>query len=379
MREIALLKSRLDKNGGAEKYTWRLCEAFLKQHCTVHLLTSGTPLPPPKHPNLIMHSLTSKKWLSVSKVRAFDQFCHAHTANLPKSTPIFGLDRNTFQTHIRASNGVHAAYLNHRKLSDSPLKSLSFHLNPLHRVLLAIERASFTHPSLRLLITNSHLVKQEILSYYPVDPHKIHVVHNGVEWQEKEAPFSEWHSSKCTLCQNNHLDPDAFHLLFLGHNYRRKGLIPLLKGFSLIPDRSVHLSVIGKEKNGSFFRYLAKQLGLQDRVHFFGAKSDPTPFYQLADALVIPSYYDPFANVTVEALAMGLFVVSSKTNGGHEVLTQQTGCSIDALNDPESVQAALNVALKHKKTETSARAIRSSIQHLDFTSQLQRITELVLS
>ena len=47
MREIVLLKSRLDKQGGAEKYTWRLSDAFLKQHCAVTLLTSGA-LPPQK-------------------------------------------------------------------------------------------------------------------------------------------------------------------------------------------------------------------------------------------------------------------------------------------------------------------------------------------
>ena len=65
---------------------------------------------------------------------------------------------------------------------------------------------------------------------------------------------------------------------------------------------------------------LAAKLNIQRRVTFFGPQKEIRPFYQFADALVIPSFYDPFANVTVEALAMGLFVVSSKSNGGHEIL-----------------------------------------------------------
>ena len=76
---------------------------------------------------------------------------------------------------------------------------------------------------------------------------------------------------------------------------------------------------------------------------------------------------------------MGVYVVSSKTNGGHEVLTSLTGCTIDDLTNPESFAAALKQALKHKKTDISASTIRDSIQHLDFSTQLKRITQLVLS
>ena len=379
MKEIVLLKSRLDKQGGAEKYTWRLSDAFLRQNCRVTLLTSGT-LPPQKNtPHLTIHSLTKKRMLSVSNVHAFDAFCQKHLSQANKSHPIFGLDHNSFQTHLRASNGVHAAYLNHRKRVDSTLKSLSFHLNPLHRTLLAIEKTSFTHPALKCLIVNSHLVKKEVLEYYDVNPKKIDVVHNGVEWNEKEAPFASWLSSKEQQCKTLHLSKDTFHFLFLGHNFHRKGLTFLLKGLSLLRDESVHLSIVGKDKNEGAFRHLAKQLKLDKHVHFWGPCQDPTPFFQLADALVIPSTYDPFANVTVEALAMGVYVVSSKTNGGHEVLTQESGCTIDSLTDPDSVASALKKALNHKKNKESAATIRNSIQHLDFSKQLLQITQRVLT
>ena len=376
MREIVLLKSRLDKQGGAEKYTWRLIHAFLQLNCTVTLLTSGAISPQKKNPHLTIHSLKSKKWLSVSNVHAFDAFCQKH---LSKPRPIFGLDRNSFQTHIRASNGVHAAYLNHRKSVDSTLKSLSFRLNPLHRTLLAIEKASFTHPALQRLIVNSHLVKKEVLEHYDVNPDKIDVVHNGVEWDEKESPFASWLDSKERQCTQRLLSKDSFHFLFLGHNFHRKGLIPLLKGLSLLRDESVHLSIVGKDKNEVVFRHLSKQLGIEKQVHFWGPSQDPTPFFQFADVLVIPSYYDPFANVTVEALAMGVYVVSSKTNGGHEVLTKESGCIIDSLTDPESVASTLKEALRHKKNKENASAIRNSIQHLDFSKQLLQITQRVLT
>ena len=47
------------------------------------------------------------------RVQKFDQFCQEFRVLEPDV--IFSLDRNRCQTHIRASNGVHAAYLEHRK------------------------------------------------------------------------------------------------------------------------------------------------------------------------------------------------------------------------------------------------------------------------
>ena len=133
------------------------------------------------------------------------------------------------------------------------------------------------------------------------------------------------------------------------------------------------MSVIGKDKQIPYYEQRAKTLGLSAQVHFFGPQQQIRPFYQLADTLVIPSHYDPFANVTVEALAMGLFVVSSKNNGGHEVLEPHTGAVIPSLNDPEAFAATLKSSLKHKKTHTSAAMIRASVRHLDFGKALERI------
>jgi len=105
-------------------------------------------------------------------------------------------------------------------------------------------------------------------------------------------------------------------------------------------------------------------------VEFFGPQKEILPFYKKADALVIPSFYDPFANVTVEALAMGLFVVSSKTNGGSEALTKTNGVVVkDSLID------ALETALKKPKTKERASQIRESVKHLDFSNQMRLFLE----
>ncbi len=245
---------------------------------------------------------------------------------------------------------------------------MSYRFNPLHQTILRLEKESFEHPGLQKLYTNSHMVKQEILSLYKTDPKKIHVVHNGVEWHEMQSAFDAWEEKRETTF--------AYRFLFIGHNYQRKGLKPLLQALALLGNRDFTLTVIGKDRNIDTFKSLARHLGLENKVSFLGSRTDIAHFYQQSDCLVIPSFYDPFANVTLEALAMGLYVVSSKTNGGHEILTSENGAVIEDLTDPSSVATALEQALKRPKMRASAHKIRDSVKHLDFAQQLSVLTQL---
>jgi len=374
---VVLLKSQLYRLGGAEKYACRIAQAFRANQSRVTILTNG----PVEHPSNdpLLHTISYEKLpkMSFLRVEAFDSFCRSQLQKI-KGDIILGLDRNRFQTHIRASNGVHAAYLDHRKQNDNLLKRSSYRFNPLHRTLLQIEKESFNHPDLQVLFTNSFMVRDEILSYYSTDPQKIQVLHNGVEWHEMQNDFMQWPEKKEDLSVRFHVDPKAFQFVFIGHNYARKGLETLLRGLSLVHNRDFHLSVIGKEKNTGRFAKLAKTLHLDKQVTFFGMRTDTLSFYQLADALVIPSFYDPFANVTVEALSMGVFVVSSKTNGGHEILNPLNGSVIESLYDPASIAHALEAAMNHRKTIESSKKIRESVKHLDFSNQLKLLIDISL-
>jgi UDP-glucose:(heptosyl)LPS alpha-1,3-glucosyltransferase len=201
------------------------------------------------------------------------------------------------------------------------------------------------------------------------------VIHNGVEWKEMERDFSSWVERKHQQCQDYCLDPNRFHFLFVGNGYERKGLKILMEALSKLRTKEFHLSVVGKDRNLPLFKKLARSLGLQNHVHFFGPQKNVRPFFQIADCLVIPSHYDPFANVTVEALAMGLFVVSSKTNGGYEILKKENGVIIEELSAVDSVTAALKTAMETPKTWNRSEQIRDSISYLDFSHQLSRYIE----
>lgn len=205
------------------------------------------------------------------------------------------------------------------------------------------------------------------------------MIHNGVEWHEMARPFGEWVSSKNQIATDLNLDPLSYHFLFVGSGYKRKGLDPFLRAFARLKNEDVHLSVIGKERDMKVYLDLARSLGLEEKVSFFGPQKDVSPYYQIADALVIPSYYDPNANVTIEALAMGLFVISSKTNGGAEVIPEGCGLLLDDLDDEKAFAETLKEALDHPKTWVSSQRIRALVQNLDFQNQLDKLIDITLA
>jgi len=379
MARIAFLKSEISPKGGLEKYARRLMDAFHAQgHEVVVLTTQYTKESHEKPTSFEIIEICKRSKISLLHLLRFDRACRRWLSENHVDA-VFGLGRNfACQHYYRAGNGVHAAYLDHRAAFSGFLKRLSFAWNPLHKLILRAERTTYENPALRLLFTNSDLVKKELLQYYPkMNSEVIRVVHNGVEWKSLEKPFQESLTGRAAIQNALGLDPTKHQFLFVGHEYQRKGLEVLLQALSLLKHRNFELSVVGKDRHIAAFKKKALALGL--KVHFFGAQKDTTPFYQAADTMVIPSYYDPFANVTVEALAMGLFTVSSVMNGGREVITDEKMGIIFRDFKPEALTRCLEQAFCNKKTEESASYIRNRVEHLDFSNQIGAIIKAVES
>ncbi len=368
--KIAIIKKEFAATGGLEKVTGRILNALLKRGADVTVYTSAKAELPCPHV-----AYNPKGLLKVQRLKDFDRWTSEETAH---HEVVFSMDRTSRQTHHRAGNGVHAAYLDMRASSEGLLRSLSFAVNPLHRLQLQLEKKTFESSHTRTIIVNSAMVKDQVLHYYKTDPSKIHVIHNGVEWSELEADFKDSLAQKKRYALSLNLDPSVFQFLFVGHNFKRKGLDVLLEALALLKNRNFHLSIVGHDKNLYLYQSLARAHGLESQVTFCGPKSSSRPHYLAADALVIPSLYDPFANVTVEALALGLFVVSSKSNGGHEVLQPHSGVTYENAQNPEELAAALETAMDFPKEAPLAAAIRASVAHLDYHFQLDKICNLCL-
>ncbi|MDH4231882.1 MAG: glycosyltransferase family 4 protein [Nitrospirota bacterium] len=369
--KVAIIKSNYTPFGGGEKYTTRLIRAFAARGDSVDVLTAVKGEWDAFDNNVRWVRLRQIPYNNLLRLISFNSSVNSHLETHSYDC-VLGMDRTEAQTHLRAGGGCHAAWLRRRCAEASMLRCLSFRLNPFHRSTLALERRAFLSPGLRKIICNSHLVRKEIEELYPAVSRKLMVIHNGVEWHEFSEPFIQAGTRRDSIRSYLDLQRGKFYFLFVGSGYERKGLGKTISALSLLPD-AAELIVVGKDKKEGQYRDMAKKKGLSQRVHFFGPRKEVIPFYQAADAFVLPTLYDPFSNASLEALAMGLFTVTSDANGCAEVFREGTGAVIPAPCTPGAVAAAMKTALE---PHLSGEEIRESVRHLDFENQLKKLVDV---
>jgi L-malate glycosyltransferase len=122
-----------------------------------------------------------------------------------------------------------------------------------------------------------------------------------------------------------------------------KGLDILLKAVSTLKENHFALHIGGNGKLLSTYRDLAKQLGLEANCKFYGEilPEDVPSFYSKLDLFVLPSHYETFGIVLIEAMACGIPVIATKCGGPEEIVTVETGLLIEK-NNPEELALAIN-------------------------------------
>jgi UDP-glucose:(heptosyl)LPS alpha-1,3-glucosyltransferase len=242
----------------------------------------------------------------------------------------------------RAGDGVHREWLAQRRRVLGPLSRLGIALNPYHRHVLAAEKKLFASPQLKAVICNSIMVKEEIQRHFGLPEEKLHVIYSGVDLDAFHPRLRECHRS--AVLAQFHIPADATVFLFVGSGFERKGLATALRALACLPASS-HLLVVGKDKKLEQFRRLANRLGIEARVQFLGGQESVQPFYGAADALVLPTLYDPFPNAALEAFACGLPVITSTKSGAAELIREgENGFVRDALDVAGFVVAMRQVA-----------------------------------
>jgi len=106
-------------------------------------------------------------------------------------------------------------------------------------------------------------------------------------------------------------------LLALGSDFHRKGLARSMHALASLPRpllEKTHLFVVGDDKAAPFER-LARQLGVRERVRFFGGRFDAPEFLLGADVLMHPAHLENTGTVLLEAMVAGLPVLATDVCG----------------------------------------------------------------
>ena len=226
-----------------------------------------------------------------------------------------------------------------------------------------------------LIVVPSERARQDLIRCYGPAAQKVRVLHNGVD-TERFLPARRW-AERSQARAAFGIPDDAQCLLFLGSDPWRKGLDVVFDALSRLDcEQSVYLLVLGCRRWPSWVRRRVAQHGIEGRVTLGGEVADPMDAYAAADLLVLPTRQDPFANVTLEALASGLSVVTSPENGAVERVGECAAVSVLDSHEPDSLARVLSSQLRKMRDEEDRRtlelAARSTAESCGMSSVVGR-------
>ncbi|HAB25500.1 MAG: glycosyltransferase family 4 protein [Pantoea sp.] len=332
---LAIVRQKYRPDGGAERFISRALEALGSEQLDLNIITrswQGTP-----NPDWHLHICNPPKLGRISRERGFARAARACWEK-ERFDIVQSHERIAGCDIFRAGDGVHRVWLEQRARIVSPWQRISAALSPYHRYVLRAEAEMFNAASLKAVICNSEMVKRDILRCFSLSAEKIHVIHNAIDAQRFQ-PASE--ASRRATRQQLQLPANATVLIYVGSGFERKGLKAAIEALA---NSDRYLIVVGQDKQLSRYQQLANQLNCLDRLRFVGVQQDVQPFYHAADGLLLPTLYDPFPNVVLEAMACGLPVITSTGCGGAEFITAgQEGFVCDALDIKALNQAIMSI------------------------------------
>ncbi len=324
--KIALVANHIHFRGGMERYTAELAARLCREH-DVHLFTceaSDVPLDRVTvHPVHVRQkpflALFAQFYRQTSRMIRLSDFDIVHT--------IGGIT-----AHQNIVTAQYCQYAWGDAIRREPGAKAG--ITPYHRLMWQIagyfEKQAFTSPETLGVSANSRRTQADLVQFYGADPAKMQVIYNGVD-TERFSPANARFRSE--IRQRYQIPEDALVVLFVGE-YRRKGLATVIDALGQLQDHRLHLLAVGRG-DLAHHRTLAALAGIAERATFADPAQSIEQVFGVADLFVFPTYYEPFGMVITEAMASGLPVITSRSAGAAELITEgESGLLLDSPSDP---------------------------------------------
>lgn len=365
---LAVVSPFLDKKHGTERRVveWVSC---LADSFEIHVysqrvedldLSQITWHKIPKLPG--PHLLNFLWWLAANHLwRALDRRFRGLPHDLTFTPGPNCLDADAISIHI-----VFAEFLHHvqpeLRFAGKPITSWPrlLHRRIYYQLAIALERRAYTNPETVLILIARKTAADLDRFYGRRDSFPIlymgldHSVYNPARRQAlREKARAELR-----------LSADRFEGLMVGNDWRKKGIRVLLEAMEQLRELPIDLLVAGGDDTAPF-EAMVRERQLEGRVRFLPSRKDVEFYYAAADTYAGPSLEDTFAQPPTEAMACGLPVIVSSTNGTCEIITDGTDGWI--LQDPSDAKTlasmfrrlyenpALRESLGNNAAKTAAR------------------------
>lgn len=235
-----------------------------------------------------------------------------------------------------------------------------------------LERASFVLPV-------SGLVQEQLRKIYDIPVSKMQVINPGVALDRFEALDRE--ACRRLIRSRHNLPEKSLVALFVGLNFEVKGLDVILRGAAHLIGKAgeyanLRILVVGSG-NIKKYRHLAHGLGIADEVVFAGVTQEVEKYFLACDFLAMPSEYDTFGLVVLEAMAAGLPVIISERVGAKDLVEHGVNGFVLKRNPaPEAFSSSLAVLFDTDTRLRMAEAARSVASGHTWEKAAERTREL---
>ena len=324
-------------------------------------------------PAVIRHDIPTRGLLAAGRVAAFRRDSARALATLrPDAVGSFGVA--AAPGSVVWMQSVHAAWMDVSRRTRTPRERFKQRLNPFHPMILRAEKEMVIGREYRRLIALTPQVAADLTKYYNVPDADLDILPNGFSRAEFN-PGDRWHH-RAEMRQRLDFASDATVIVFVANESERKGLPQLLRAIARLKDPSLHLLAVGKF-DPIPMASLAENLGLGDRVKLPGANARVASFYAAADVFALPTQYEAWGLVIVEALACGLPVLTSRLAGA--AVAVQEGTTGELLDDPrdEAEIARKLTRLLGRHSQAKADTISQSMATYEWSQVLIRYEQIL--
>jgi len=343
---IAIVSPEVGPGAGVPHY-WQALANVMAKHHEVHVFTaraSGASLK-----NIRLHRVWAVffGWFLLHATFYFAvrcQFFLQRMLSRKKFDLILGIGALTPFADIATAHFVQARELDLQKQGLFPrerapkgLLSLDYALYS--RTMSALG-GNFYRQSEMGIVAISAAVKQDLVLFEGARADAITVVPNGVDTVRFNPANRELFRK--TVRKELGITEEQTMLLFVGNSWGRKGLRTAIEAIQGPGQEDVRLVVVGEGVRDVFLDSLPPQL--VNRILFTGKQNEHVErFYAAADVFILPTLYEPFGLVILEALASGLPTIVSACAGASEWLVD----GLDAIllqdaSDGSEARAALH-------------------------------------
>ncbi|MES2879812.1 MAG: glycosyltransferase family 4 protein [Pseudomonadota bacterium] len=316
--------------GGAERYSIALVEQLASRH-EIHVFAQQINH---QWPGVTYHKL----WTPLVKPRWINQLWFAATTwwATRQGFDIVHSHENTWHGQVQT---VHVLPIKYTLFKDRrgwrlALRWLKVLTSPRLLVYLWMERLRYAIRGGRRIVLTSTSLQSIMAQTYPAALSAMSVVTPGVICVPGVSSVATRREARLRLG----LPQEGTCILFVGNDYRKKGLLTLIQALKQLPD-DYFLAVVGNAAQIPGFREQVQASGLQSRIFFLGALHDVSDAYLAANCLAHPTLEDTFAMVVLEAMAHGLPVVVSSARYCGISDSLLDGVSALILEDPQDANA----------------------------------------